>query len=99
MDKDGELVPKIENVDLVKVHCNAVHNTHQQASNILFTSVSSKKFGQLMFYEPKSPIILKTINSEFSYIEIFFTNQDNKPLEIEGSVSITLIVGTGKALI
>ena len=29
-DKDGELVPKIENVDVVLIHCNVVNNTHQQ---------------------------------------------------------------------
>ena len=29
-DKDGELVPKIENVDVVLIHCNVVNNAHQQ---------------------------------------------------------------------
>ena len=33
------------------------------------------------------------INTEFSFIEIWFTDQDNRPLEIEDSVNISLIVG------
>ena len=27
--------------------------------------------------------MLKTVNTEFSFIEILFTDQDNRPLEIE----------------
>ena len=37
--------------------------------------------------------MLKTVNTEFSFIEISFTDQDNRPLEIEDSVNISLIVG------
>ena len=37
--------------------------------------------------------MLKTTNGEFSFIEIWFT--DNRPLEIEDNVNITLIIGIG----
>ena len=37
--------------------------------------------------------MLKTVSTEFSFIEIWFTDQDNRPLEIEDSVNISLIVG------
>ena len=37
--------------------------------------------------------MLKTTSAEFSFIEIWFTNKNNKPLEIEDSVNITLIIG------
>ena len=40
-------------------------------------------------------VILKTVNIEFSFIEIWFTDQDNRPLEIEDSVNISLIIGIG----
>ena len=36
----------------------------------------------------------KTTNAEFSFIEIWFTDQNNRPFEIEGIVNITLIIGT-----
>ena len=36
--------------------------------------------------------MLKTVNTEFSFIEIWFTDQDNRPLEIEDSINISLII-------
>ena len=95
-DKNGETVPKLENVDLVLVHCNAVNNTYQQASKVLYTFAPNKSFGQLITVEPNSLIMLKTVNAVFSFIEIWFTDQDNRPLEIEDNVNISLIVGYGK---
>ena len=58
-----------------------------------------KQYGILINVEPQSLIMLKTTSAEFSFIEIWFTNQNNEPLEIEISVNITLIVGTDKTLI
>ena len=92
-DKDGELVPKLEVVKVVLVHCNLVNNSYQQPSKVLFTFVPDKQFGQLITVEPHSLTMLKTINAEFSFIEIWFTDENNKPREIEDSVSITLIIG------
>ena len=37
----------------------------------------------------------KTTNAEFSFIEIWFTEQNNRPLEIKDNVNVTLIIGTG----
>ena len=94
-DKNSELVPKLESVDLVSVHCNLVNNSYQQASKVLFTFVPNKKYGQLITLSLETLIMLKTVNTEFSFIEIWFTAQDNKPLEIEDSVNISLIIGIG----
>ena len=94
-DKNSELVPKLESVDLVLVHCNLVNNSYQQASKVLFTFVPNKKYGQLIAVSPETLIMLKTVNTEFSFIEIWFTDQDNRPLEIEDSVNISLIIGIG----
>ena len=43
-DKNIELVPKLESVDLVLVHSNVVNNSYQQASKVLFTFVPNKKY-------------------------------------------------------
>ena len=67
-NKDGEVVPKLEAVEIVLVHCNLVTNNYQQASKMLFT--------------PHSLAMLKTTNAEFSFIEIWFTDQNNRPFEI-----------------
>ena len=49
-DKNSENVPRLENVELVLVHCNLVNNSYQQASRALFTFVSNKQYGQLIVY-------------------------------------------------
>ena len=92
-DKNSELVPKLESVDLVLVHCNLVNNSYQQASKVLFTFVPNKKYGQLITVSPETLVMLKTVNTEFSFIEIWFTDQGNRPLEIEDSVNNSLIIG------
>ena len=94
-EKNSKLVPKLEGVDHVLVHCNLVNKSYQQASKVLFTFILNKKYGQLITVSPNSLIMLKTINTEFSFIEIWFTDQDNRPLEIEDSVNISLIIGIG----
>ena len=69
-NKDGEFVPRLETVEVVLVHCNLVNNSYQQASKVLFTYLPNKKFGQLITITPHSPTMLKTTNTEFSFIEI-----------------------------
>ena len=91
--KDEEIVPRLETVEVVSVHCNSVNNSYQQASKVLFT-LYKKNICQLITITPHSPIMLETTNTEFSFIEIWFTDQNNRPLEIKGNVNITLIIGT-----
>ena len=74
-DKNSENVPKLENVEVVLVHCNLVNNAYQQHSRVLFTFVLTKQYGQLISISPKSLIFLKTMNTEFSEIEVWFTDQ------------------------
>ena len=93
-NKDGEIVPRLETAEVVLVHCNLVNNNYQQASKVSFTFVPNKQFDQLITITPHSPTMLKTTNAEFSFIEIWFTDQNNRPLEIEDNVNITLIIGT-----
>ena len=57
-----------------------------------YTFVPSKAFGRLLNISPKNAIFLKTFNSEFSYIEVSFTNQNSKPLETEDKINITLVI-------
>ena len=37
--------------------------------------------------------MLDTTNKEFSFIEVWFTDQNSEPLEIEDKVNLTLIIG------
>ena len=95
-NKDGEILPKLETVQVVLVHCNLVNlvNNYQQASKVLFTFLPKKQFSQLIAITPHSPTMLKTANAEFSLVEIWFRDQNTRPLEIEYNVNITLIIGT-----
>ena len=79
-DKNGENVPHLEIPELLLVHCNLVNNDYQQDSRILCTVVQNKPFGILLEISPKNCIILKTFNSEFQEINIWFTDQNSKPL-------------------
>ena len=92
-NKDGEIVPRLEAVEVVLVHCNLVNNNYEQASKVLLTFAPKKQFGQLITITPHSLTMLNTTNAEFSFIEIWFTDQNNRPLEIEDNVNITLIIG------
>ena len=92
-DKYGEDVPKQESVEVVLVHCNIVNNSYQQASKVLFIFVPNEQFSQLITTSPHLLTMLKTTNAEFKSIQLCFTDQNNRPLEIENSVNITLIIG------
>ena len=90
-----EIVPRLETVEVVLVHCNLVNNSYQQASQVLLTFAPNKLFGQLITITPHSPAMLRATIAEFSFIEIWFTDQNNRRLEIEDNVNITFIIGTG----
>ena len=64
-NKNGEIVPRLETVEVVSVHCNLVNNNYQQATKLLFTFVPNKQFGQLITITPHSLIMLKTTNAGF----------------------------------
>ena len=91
-DKNGENVPHLEMTELVLVHCNLVNNDYQQDSRILYTFVPNKRFGSLLEISPTNHIFLKTFNSEFQEIKVWFTDQTSKPLEVEDKINLTLII-------
>ena len=91
-DKNGENVPHLEIVELVLIHCNTVNNNYQQNSRILYTFVPKKPFCSLSEILPANHIFLKTFNSKFQEIKVWFTDQNNKPLEVEDKINLTLIV-------
>ena len=60
----------------------------------------NKQFGQLITITHItllhcSPTMLKTPNGEFQSIEVWFTDQNNRPLEIEDNVNNALIIRRG----
>ena len=58
----------------------------------MYLFVPNKSFGPTLDISPKNFIFLKTCNSEFSYIEVWFTDQNSKMLETEGKINLTLVI-------
>ena len=92
-DRAGENVPKLESVEVILVDCNLVKNDYQHTSKVLFTFVPNKKFGKLINISPHAFTMMNTVNTEFSYVEVWFTDQSSKALEIEDNINLTLIIG------
>ena len=92
-DKDGETVPKLESAEVVLVHCNLVKNDYQHTSKVLFSFVLNEQFGQLLDISPHSLTMMNTVNTEFSFVEVWFIDQASKALEIKDNVNLILIIG------
>ena len=91
-NKIGENVPHLEITKVVLVHSNIVNNDYQQDTRVLYTFVPNKPFGSLSENSPKNHIFLKTFNSEFQAIKVWFTDQKSHPLEIEDRINLTLVI-------
>ena len=87
-DKNGENVWHFEITEVVLVHCNIVNND----SRVLYTFVPNKTFGSLSEISPTNNIFLTTFNSDFQNIEVWFTDQNSQPLEIEDRINLTLVI-------
>ena len=70
-DKNGENVPKLETVKVVLVHCNLVKKDYQHTSKILFSFVLKKYFWELINISPDSLTMMNTVNTEFSFVEVW----------------------------
>ena len=86
-DKNSENVPKLESVEVDLVHFNLVKNDYQHISNVLFSFVPNNQFGQLINISPNTLTIMNTVDTEFSFVELWFTNQTSKTLEIEDNIN------------
>ena len=92
-DKNGENVPNLEIVEVVLGHCNLIKDDYQHTSKVLFTFVTNKKFGQSINISPHAFTMTNTVNTQFYYVEVWFTDQASKALKIEYNVNLTLIIG------
>ena len=91
-DKNIENVRYLENTEVILVHYNIVNNDCQQDSRVLNKFVPNKPFRSLLEISPTNHIFLKTFNSEFQTIEVWFTDQNSQTLEIEDRINLTLVI-------
>ena len=91
-DKNGENVRHLEITEVVLVHCNIADNNYQQDARVLYTFVPNKPFGSLLETSPTNHIFLKTFNSEYDEIKVWFMDQNSQPLEIEDRINLTMVI-------
>ena len=91
-DKNSENVSHLEIIEVALVHFNIVNNDYQQDSRVLYTFVPNKPFGSLLEISPTNHIFLKTFNSEYNEIKVWFTDQNSQPLEIEDRINLTMVI-------
>ena len=90
--KNAENMPHLEITEVVLIFCNIVNNDYQQDSRLLHRFVSNTSSDQLLNVSSKDFIFSKTFKTEFSYIVVWFTGQNLKPLEMEDKINITLVL-------
>ena len=91
-DKNGENVPHLEITEVVLIHCDIANNDCQQYSRVLYTFIPNKQFGSLLEISPTNHIFLKTFNSQYDEIKVWFTDQNGKLLEIEDRINLTMVI-------
>ena len=91
-DKNGKNVPHLKITEVVLVHCNIANIDYQQDLRVLFSVGPNKPFGQLSEISQTNYIFNKILNSGFSYIEVWFTDQNSQPLEIKDRINLTLVI-------
>ena len=92
IDKNGENVSHLEITEVVSVHRDFVNNDYQEDLGVLYTFVPKKPFGSLLEFSPINHIFLKTFNSEFDEIKVWFTDQNSQALEIEEKINLTMVI-------
>ena len=91
-NENGENVSHLEVTYIVLVHCNIVNSDYQQFLRVLYIFTPNKSLGHLLAILPEMFRFWKTSNSEFSYIQVWFTDQNSKPSELEDKIIITLVI-------
>ena len=90
-NKNSGNSPYLEIIEVVLVYCIIFNNYYQHKSRVLHAIVPNKPFSQLLDISTKNFAFLKPRNSEFSYIEVRFTDQNSKPIETGDKINITLV--------
>ena len=90
--KKGENVPKLEIVRNGLVFCNLVQNVYLQDSKLLFSLVPNSRFGSLLSITSQVLKYCDTVDSIFDYIEISFTDQNRRPLQVDDDITVSIII-------
>ena len=90
--KNGENIPQLEITVVVIFHSNLVNNICQHGPRVLYTFTPNKAFLISFNISPSAFMFLKAFKSEFSNVNIWFTDQSSVLLKLEGRINLTLIL-------
>ena len=90
--KNGEKKPSLKVDEVVLVQCNLVDNQYQQNSEVLHTFTTNKFYGYSLNVEPSNLVFWKTYNTDFDKVIITFTDQNDRPLEIDDKFNLTFLI-------
>ena len=79
-DKNDEDIAHLEIKEMVLIHFNIVNDDYQNNSRIFYIFVPNKPFSNLLEVSPTNHIFLKTFNSAFQAIEVYFNDQNSQLL-------------------
>ena len=85
-------MPHFEITEVVLAHCNVGNHNYQENARVLNIFVPNKSCGLLLHNSPKNFIFSMTFSSEFSYIEVWFTDQSSKALGVEDKLNTILVI-------
>ena len=92
---DGPIIDTTKNLEIVKnvlVFCTLVENAYLQDSKLLFSFVANSRFGSLLSITPQVLKYCDTVDFIFDYIEISFTDQNGRPLQIHYDITVSIII-------
>ena len=91
-NKNSENVPHLQITEVVLVYCDIVNNDYQQDSRVLHTFAPNRPFGSLLEISATNHILLKTFNSEYDEVKVWFTDQNSQVLEIADRINLTMVI-------
>ena len=89
---NGDLVPKIEPVTNVLIHCNLVKNNINHKSTVLYAFKPNDSFGNLLEIKPYISEWTFCRNATFDHVEFWLTDQNGDPLQVEDDILIRVLV-------
>ena len=84
-------MPSLEVVEVVSVQCNLVDNQYQQNSEV-YSFMPNKYYVYLLNVEPSNLAFLRGYNTTFDKVIIRFSDQNDRPLEIEEKLILRCLI-------
>ena len=85
-------ISSLEEVEVVLIQYNLVDNQYQQKYEVSKTFNPNKYYAYLLNVEPSNLVYFKTYNTEFDKVITKFADRNDRPLEIEDKVNLTLLI-------